>query len=146
MGKEPVPPPRLLPCRATLSWWRCCVGKDPSHPLLPLLAQSPAGPHAGGGQGALLTRSSPSPPTPLQGHTQVVSLLLKHGAAAALQDADGETPLHKAATAGHPEVCRLLLAAAPGAAAARDRHGLTPLQRCEEGSEAAAILRGCEGC
>lgn len=72
----------------------------------------------------------------------MVALLLRHGADARLQDADGETPLHKAAAAGHVEVCRLLLAAAPGAMTARDRHGLTPLQRCGKGSGAAAALDG----
>ncbi|OLP75012.1 Ankyrin repeat domain-containing protein 39 [Symbiodinium microadriaticum] len=45
-----------------------------------------------------------------------VSLLLESGAAMDLIDQEGSTALHRAATNGHTEVVRLLLAPAPPAA------------------------------
>jgi ankyrin repeat protein len=56
-------------------------------------------------------------------------LRLSAGANALLQDSDGDTPLHKAATEGHAAVAAALLAAAPTAAIAVDRKGLTAQAR-----------------
>jgi ankyrin repeat protein len=51
---------------------------------------------------------------------------LANGADAAVQDADGETALHKAAAQGHVEVTRLLLQACPEATQIADRRNKTP--------------------
>ena len=56
-------------------------------------------------------------------------LRLAAGADATSQDADGETPLHKAASQGHVAVAAALLQAAPAAADLKDKRGLTPQQR-----------------
>lgn len=56
-----------------------------------------------------------------------------------LQDADGETPLHKAATQGHAAVMQALIAAAPAACHLRDKRGLTPQQQAT-GVAAAAVV------
>jgi len=74
------------------------------------------------------------------GHGAIISLLLSHGADAMLQDADGETPLHKAVTQGHAGATQLLLQAQPAAAAVRDRHCRTPLDRAPPGMAGAAAL------
>lgn len=59
----------------------------------------------------------------------------------AAQDSDGETALHKAASAGHPAVCSLLLKHSPQSATSSDRHGLMPKDRCK-GNAAAAVFAG----
>lgn len=56
-----------------------------------------------------------------------------------LQDADGETPLHKAAAAGHTHAVACLLQAFPKAQVAVDKHGLTPLDRAT-GAAATALM------
>jgi ankyrin repeat protein len=74
-----------------------------------------------------------SPTTP----RSATDLRLDHGADAALQDADGETPLHKAAAEGHVAAAALLLARCPVAGALRDRRGRTPRERADGGAAAA---------
>lgn len=51
---------------------------------------------------------------------------LSAGANALLQDADGETALHKAAAQGHAAVVSALIAAEPQACMFLDKRGLTP--------------------
>lgn len=62
---------------------------------------------------------------------------LSAGADPLLQDADGETPLHKAAAQGHAAVVAALLVSGPGACQLTDKRGLTPQQRAT-GAAAAA--------
>ena len=60
----------------------------------------------------LLTRSNRSSPlhrASQQGHRAVVEYLLQSGADSGMQDADGCTPLHRAALANHSEICLLLV-------------------------------------
>ncbi|XP_037796588.1 ankyrin repeat and sterile alpha motif domain-containing protein 1B-like, partial [Penaeus monodon] len=52
----------------------------------------------------------------LNGHKEVVSLLLAHEASCNVQDLKGSTPLHLAAWAGHTEVVRALLHQGPSVA------------------------------
>jgi len=54
---------------------------------------------------------------------------LKHGADASMQDADGETAMHKASAMGHTETAKLLAERCPEAQHMRDRHGLRPCDR-----------------
>jgi len=51
------------------------------------------------------------------------------GANGLLQDSDGETALHKAASAGHVETCQLLMSMFPQSANSLDKHGKTPHDR-----------------
>jgi ankyrin repeat protein len=55
-----------------------------------------------------------------------------------LQDADGETPLHKAAAQGHAAVVAALLAAGPAACSSIDKRGLTPQARATGAAAGAA--------
>ncbi|KAG0725593.1 Ankyrin repeat and sterile alpha motif domain-containing protein 1B [Chionoecetes opilio] len=52
----------------------------------------------------------------LNGHNNVVVLMLGHDASCNVQDAKGSTPLHLAAWAGHTEVVRTLLYQGPSVA------------------------------
>jgi ankyrin repeat protein len=54
---------------------------------------------------------------------------LSAGADPLLQDADGETPLHKAAAQGHAAVAAALLMAGPTACSTCDKRDLTPQER-----------------
>lgn len=63
---------------------------------------------------------------------------LAAGANPLLQDADGETPLHKAAAQGHAAVVAALVTAAPAACRMQDKRGLTPQQRATGQAAAAA--------
>ena len=47
------------------------------------------------------------------GHSAVVKLLLDAGATSELQDADGQTALHKAMQQGHVEIAGILLQRVP---------------------------------
>jgi hypothetical protein len=58
---------------------------------------------------------------------------LSAGANPLLQDADGETPLHKAAAQGHAAVAAALLMAGPTACSSSDKRGITP-QGCATGA------------
>ena len=57
------------------------------------------------------------------GHLGIVQLLLAGGASPGLQDADGQTPLHKAVQQGQAEVAAALLDVSPDLGAVRDRRG-----------------------
>lgn len=57
------------------------------------------------------------------GHIDVVHTLLAAGATPGLQDADGQTALHKAVQRGHSGVAAVLLAAAPELAGVQDKKG-----------------------
>ncbi len=124
--------------------WRLCEfllerGADPNRPLAET-GETPL--HA-----ALVRANRPA--TDL-----VVSLLLRHGAkpdartrpgvvtAAFMRDARtrGETPLHRAAAFGSPEVVRALLDAGAGREA-RDMHGDTPLAWASWHLRPDAVLR-----
>ncbi|CAD7694995.1 unnamed protein product [Ostreobium quekettii] len=63
------------------------------------------------------------------GHTMVLKILIDFGGDGMIQDADGETPLHKAAAQGHVDATELLLLKFPQAATLTDRHGKTPRER-----------------
>jgi ankyrin repeat protein len=73
----------------------------------------------------------------LNGHQQVVSALLSHGAAVNAADALGHTALHLAARGGHECVLSVLLAARADTQAVRRETGCTPLH--------LAALRGHAG-
>lgn len=60
------------------------------------------------------------------GRMAVVKLLAEAGANCGLRDADGETPLHKAAGQGHADVAAYLMQRAPAAGQVADRHGKLP--------------------
>eukprot|EP00953_Heterococcus_sp_UTEX-ZZ885_P037180 19119-Heterococcus_DN1.PRE.2 len=60
--------------------------------------------------------------------TAPVRLLLAHGADPALQTSKGNTALHSAASAGHADICKVLLEAGCGPDEP-NRNGLTPLGR-----------------
>lgn len=59
------------------------------------------------------------------GHDAVVHLLLQGGADPNMQDADGQTALHKAADGGHVAVAQQIATALKGELAAQDRRGRT---------------------
>ena len=63
-------------------------------------------------------------------NAEVVELLAKNGADPNKASADGKTPLHKAAMAGHAEVVEVLLGAGADATA-KDRSGRTALELAE---------------
>ena len=72
------------------------------------------------------------------GHMNVATYLVEHGANIHLQDEDGDTCLHFAAQRGHVEVVSQLLAVGakenPDYVNARDNSGITPLMRtCSDG-------------
>ena len=57
------------------------------------------------------------------GHVPIVQVLLDAGANPKLQDADGQTALHKAKQQGHDEVAHLLMRHCPSIAQVRDNRG-----------------------
>jgi uncharacterized protein len=67
-------------------------------------------------------------------------MLLAHNADPCLQAADGETALHRAAGAGHLELCKLLVAAGSGSVLeVRDCFGGTPLTRAVSANNLAVV-------
>jgi ankyrin repeat protein len=63
---------------------------------------------------------------------------LAAGADPLLQDADGETPLHKAAAQGHAAAVAALLAAGAAACSLQDKRGCTPQARATGAAVTAA--------
>lgn len=61
-----------------------------------------------------------------QGHLDIVTILLKSGARADVQDADGCTPLHRAALAGDERICQLLKQYSPNLVHIHDNHHRLP--------------------
>ena len=91
---------------------------------------------------ASFSTASSLTPSPPYHHTHTHSLTV--GAAIGAVDADGQTPLHKAAAGGHAGVCRALLTAPGGVASltVRDRRGRTPAEVAEGEGVRAALLGG----
>jgi ankyrin repeat protein len=75
-----------------------------------------------------------------QGHAEIVTLLLAHGAPVDGADANGDTPLHLASRFDHDEVVKALIAA-HATVDARSRTNLTPLDAAV--AEAASFPRSC---
>ena len=75
------------------------------------------------GETALLLAAS-------KGHSEVVKILVKHGADPNRASSDGNTPLHKAAMDGHAEVVIALLEAGADPAI-KDRSGRNALEIAE---------------
>jgi ankyrin repeat protein len=71
----------------------------------------------------------------LQNHTDVVQLLLEHGADVSATYGRGCTPLHEAACFGHAEVAKVLLENGADVLATYDS-GLTPLHQAAQNAEA----------
>ncbi|MBN2312163.1 MAG: ankyrin repeat domain-containing protein [Candidatus Hydrogenedentes bacterium] len=69
--------------------------------------------------------------------TGLLELLLARGADVNIANADGVTPLHRAATNGMPEACKLLLARGANVNA-RDKDGRTPVTCCAVNDKRAA--------
>ena len=67
---------------------------------------------------------------------------LAAGADASATDADGQTPLHKAAAGGHSGVCGLLVAAAGAGVGVRDRRGRMPADLAAGDEAVLRVLRG----
>ena len=59
-----------------------------------------------------------------------------------MQDADGETALHKAMKMGHAEVAGLLAERCPEAERMRDRHGKLPREVASGAGGAACVTCG----
>eukprot|EP00884_Botryococcus_braunii_P007456 jgi/Botrbrau1/16711/Bobra.0270s0002.1 len=74
-------------------------------------------------------RATPLHRAAYMGHLHIVQTLLQAGADASLQDSDGESALHKAASQGHARVLDLLSERFPEAVQIVDRKGRTP-QEC----------------
>jgi ankyrin repeat protein len=73
-----------------------------------------------------------------KGHTEIVALLLEHGADANVRDQNGQAPLHDAASNGHFQVVRLLLA--KGADVNAEMHDdLTPLHNAARSGNAQIV-------
>jgi len=91
---------------------------------------------------ASFSTASSLTPSPPYHHTHTHSFTV--GAAIGAVDADGQTPLHKAAAGGHAGVCRALLTAPGGVASltVRDRRGRTPAEVAEGEGVRAALLGG----
>ena len=81
----------------------------------------------------LCTQDTPAPAAT----AAIAARRLAAGADPLLQDADGETPLHKAAAQGHAAAAAVLIAAAPAACGLLDKRGLTP-QAAATGAARAA--------
>ncbi len=71
-------------------------------------------------------KSTPIHMASINGHVEVVRILVEHGADAKAQDGMGRTALHVASAEGHVEVVRMLVEHGVGATA-QDGKGLTPL-------------------
>jgi ankyrin repeat protein len=95
---------------------------------------------------------SPSP----QGHVDVTQLLLRSGALASIQDAQGLTPLHKACFAGQSDVAAILIGNPTTRLDAKDKSGQTPFHKAcffdrlecvnvllEQNADMLVSLRGC---
>ncbi|CAC5420599.1 unnamed protein product [Mytilus coruscus] len=63
----------------------------------------------------------------MKGHGAIVQLLISHRADCAACDADGKTPLHKAAENGFEEVCSTLIKANPTCKIVLDNKNKTPM-------------------
>jgi ankyrin len=71
-----------------------------------------------------------------QGFLRVVHRLLEAKCSHCYANADGETPLHIAAGAGHTELTQALVLAGPDCLEIRDRLGETPLHKSARGGHA----------
>lgn len=67
-----------------------------------------------------------------QGHTAVVAFLLRSGAEAGFRDSDGSTPLHRAASANHADICKILITHSPYLLQILDSRGRTPKDCCSD--------------
>ena len=83
-------------------------------------------------------RFSPANSRPPHLHTHSLAA----GADASATDADGQTPLHKAAAGGHSGVCGLLVAAAGAGVGVRDRRGRMPADLAAGDEAVRRVLRG----
>ncbi|XP_050721936.1 ankyrin repeat and SAM domain-containing protein 1A-like [Eriocheir sinensis] len=78
----------------------------------------------------------------LNGHKDVVSLLLAHEASCNVQDSKGSTPLHLAAWAGHTEVVKILLHQGPSISNVNHQSpSLPPHSHATEDSGSTCITR-----
>jgi serine/threonine protein kinase len=77
----------------------------------------------------------------LMGNPGAAEVLLENGARVGAADENGQTPLHKAALLGNPEVAEVLLKEGADVNARTSHRRKTPLDKSDEDSEVAHLLR-----
>lgn len=71
----------------------------------------------------------------LAGHIEIVKLLLKHKSDPTIQDADGQTPLHRATAINNLDISKILLKESPQMVKFIDKRGRSPIDLLKESNK-----------